>query len=486
MRKLVGFLAALAILAAGCGGTEGPGAGASDLVPASAVAFIAIDSDPRSEQWQLVNELASRFPDKQKGINELKRDLREEEGIDWERDVKPALGDETAVVWLDFEQDGENFVGLMRPKSEAKFEQLIAKGNAKDPDEKVVYGTFRGWKVLADKQATIDRFIRESQAAGRTLSDDATFKRSMESLGGDALVRAYINGKTIMQLARRYGGPELRPFINKAGTLDWIAMKLGVTPEGVGFDAIVHGTPGELFKGLPRTDPFNAKLTKTVPQNVLLYWTFHGSKNMLSGLRKNPFFDTPELRPYGDVLDEIGRLLQGENAFYVRPGEGRLPSVPFAIPEATFIAAPGGGTNGAEIVDRLIERELGVGPDRTRIAGIPVRKIGSDEVAGYYANVDGKLVITDLPSGIRGVKNPGKTLAESDAYRDAAEASGLPDKTQGFFYVNVRSSIPFGETLAQQRIPGEISRNLKPLRSAVEYAVSRSHELQITFFLRIK
>jgi hypothetical protein len=36
------------------------------------------------------------------------------------------------------------------------------------------------------------------------------------------------------------------------------------------------------------------------------------------------------------------------------------------------------------------------------------------------------------------------------------------------------------------RIPPDVERNLKPLRSAVEYAVSRSHEFQISFFLRIK
>jgi hypothetical protein len=52
--------------------------------------------------------------------------------------------------------------------------------------------------------------------------------------------------------------------------------------------------------------------------------------------------------------------------------------------------------------------------------------------------------------------------------------------------VNIRSGIPFGEELAQTRLPAEVARNLKPLRSAVEYAVSRSHELQVTFFLRIK
>ena len=40
--------------------------------------------------------------------------------------------------------------------------------------------------------------------------------------------------------------------------------------------------------------------------------------------------------------------------------------------------------------------------------------------------------------------------------------------------------------LAGSHIPAEIARNVKPLRSAVEYAASHTHELQISFFLRIK
>ena len=35
-------------------------------------------------------------------------------------------------------------------------------------------------------------------------------------------------------------------------------------------------------------------------------------------------------------------------------------------------------------------------------------------------------------------------------------------------------------------IPDEVKRNLAPLRSAVEYAVSRSHELEISFFIGIR
>ena len=52
--------------------------------------------------------------------------------------------------------------------------------------------------------------------------------------------------------------------------------------------------------------------------------------------------------------------------------------------------------------------------------------------------------------------------------------------------MNISASVPFGERLAQQHIPAEIARNIKPLRSAVEYAAAHTHEFQISFFLRIK
>jgi hypothetical protein len=62
----------------------------------------------------------------------------------------------------------------------------------------------------------------------------------------------------------------------------------------------------------------------------------------------------------------------------------------------------------------------------------------------------------------------------------------MPDNTSSTLFVNVHASVPYVEKLAGQHIPADIARNIKPLRSAVEYAASQTHELQITFFLRIK
>lgn len=481
----VAGLAALvcgAVLAAGCGRTQGAGADASDLVPATAPAFVAVDTDPSSSQWRMVDDLASRFPDKQKGVDALKRELKNQDHLDWDRDVKPALGKEIDFVWLDLDNNGQDFVLLTQPNDEGKFKQLIAKANASDPSSKVVHEKVQGWEVLAEKQSMLDRFQRERGAAPRTLADEPAFRHSMDRLGSNAVVRAYVSGAEIMHLVRRSAGRGERPFLDKAGSLDWIALKLGATADGISFDTIVHGTPGTLFKGLSPSRTFAPKLTRSTPQDALVYLTFHGSKNLFTNLQQNPVFETPELRRFSGVLRQLGTLLQGENAFYVRPAAGRLP-------EVTFVAAPGKGIDGAATVDRLLarfHRDLQLTPRRTSVAGTPARKLGFGEFGAYYANVDGKLVITDLPAGIRGVRQPGKPLTESDVYRDASDASGLPGKTQGFLYVNIHSTIPFVEKLSQARLPAELSRNLKPLRSAVEYAVTHSHEIQVTFFLRIK
>ena len=166
------------------------------------------------------------------------------------------------------------------------------------------------------------------------------------------------------------------------------------------------------------------------------------------GLGANPVLQQSGFKGLGAALGRFDTILQGENALYVRPAGGHLP-------EVTFIAAPGHGVDGAAVFGRLVK--------------------GFSQGQGlHYANVNGRLVVSDLPSGIAFAKTGGKSLAESPEYQGAAKSSGLPTKPQVVLYVDIHSTIPVIQRLGNGRIPAGIARNLKPLRSAVEYAVSRS------------
>jgi hypothetical protein len=56
---------------------------------------------------------------------------------------------------------------------------------------------------------------------------------------------------------------------------------------------------------------------------------------------------------------------------------------------------------------------------------------------------------------------------------------------QSFFYVNIRGGLGLVKQLSGAPIPDAVKKNIKPLRSAVEYAASRPSEVQLTFFVRV-
>jgi hypothetical protein len=464
---------------AGCGGTTNPSSapGGADFVPASVPLFVAINTDLDSPQWHTVNALANKFPDKQKAIDSIKQQLTKK-GLDWEEDLKPALGPELDLVMLDFAHPDDT-VALTQPKNQGAFEGAVRKGNAADPSNKLVYEQFHGWTVISDKQAAIDAFTQASDSAKQTLTEDKTFRSAMDR-AGDGIFRAYANGPQVMAAARKFGGADAGKYLKKLGTLDWLLMTLRAKSDGIAWDTTVHGTPGKAFKSVA-VNGLDGSLEKLVPRDALLYLAFHGSKGMFDGLGGNPILQQFGAKGLDNAFRQLGTILEGENALYLRAAGTK------DVPDVTFIASPRSGVDGAAALDRILNRyakELGARPHRTKIAGVPARVIGAGPIAVRYANVKGKLIVTDLPAGIVFAQRGGKSLTSSQEYKDAT--SGVPDSPQVVLYIDIHSTLPVINRFGGARLSAEVERNLKPLRSAVEYAVSRSHELQISFFLRIK
>ncbi len=95
------LVAALLPVLAGCGSGSDVG-GAADVVPADVFLYASVDTDFDGDGWAALEEFAARFPGGDNLMQSLADELESgEEGIDFEQDVKPALGDEVAFVLLD-------------------------------------------------------------------------------------------------------------------------------------------------------------------------------------------------------------------------------------------------------------------------------------------------------------------------------------------------------------------------------------------------
>src|SRR5262249_10073494 len=152
--------------------------------------------------WQSADALSRKFPGRHKAVSGLQESVRSDSGLDFEKDVRPALGPELDLVWLDLENDGQNVVGLMQPADVAAFQHAVAKGNASDPGSQLLYEQVDGWEVMSDKQATIDAFKRVHAAGGPVLADDDSFRQAMAEYSSDAILKAYLSGARVMEKVR--------------------------------------------------------------------------------------------------------------------------------------------------------------------------------------------------------------------------------------------------------------------------------------------
>ncbi len=264
MRRLwAGAALAAALAAAGCGGGAGGGSvpeGAS-IAPASAIAFVSVKTDFSSAQWRQVAKLAGRFPGTPQLIAELKKQTN---GLDFNRDVKPALGPEVDLVWIDARNGGNDVVGLTKPDTKEKLTALLEKSRTKG-EPKAFTVQVGDWVAIADSQAKLDRF--RTASAGGKLADDKDFKRAFEQLESDSSVRAWISGELVQSaidggLVSGGAPPRLTHDIG-----DLLALSGSAKAEDNGASIELDG----LIDPTPDPATFSPSLQDDVPAGALLY-----------------------------------------------------------------------------------------------------------------------------------------------------------------------------------------------------------------------
>lgn len=208
LARALPVLAAIAI--AGCGGGDDKGASPLDnalgYLPEDAPLVVAIDTNVNGDQFKSIGKLLEKFPFSNQIEGQLKERIETGGKIDYEKDLKPLLGNEFVVgatdarTITDRSKDRNEFVGAIQVKDKGKLEEAIKKEGGKEKGETAgakLYANDDGDAfaieddvlVVADSEAKLKSALEERDGDGRLTEE--TFDEGTDGLPKDALVRVY-------------------------------------------------------------------------------------------------------------------------------------------------------------------------------------------------------------------------------------------------------------------------------------------------------
>ena len=485
------LFAALALSAAGCGGSTTSGSSSTpdgaSLVRPDSLVFVSFDSDLGSDQWKQLDALTKKFPDRDLALGAIKQEL-EKNQIEYDRDIKPALGSEVDLaIKVNANLTDGAVVGLTKPEDAGKFKALVKKLNESDDSgEPAVYREVNGWYALSDSQAHIDEILKSGD---KSLADESTFDDALGKLPDDALVRAYVNGPQFGKLAERFQEGKGNGFASDTTgltKLDFISAALSAEDDGLR----LHGaTGGEGSSSLAAGD-YESKLIDGVPADALAFLSFKGGKSvdqLKEQLQTNPTFSQalPQIEgELGVKVADLLALLRGELAFYLRPGG--------ALPEFSLVLDTDNQSASLSTLDKLATRLAALAEGKVSSShedGRTVKTIDLTRFAIRYAGLGDKILITSGLNGIGAYTASGSKLSDSADFKEAKDAAGMPSSNSGFVYVDLKNAIALVESLAGlsgSSLPPKVAENLRPLRSFTTWGKRSGDAFTFDAFLEIK
>lgn len=225
MRSPAAAACLLAVVAlGGCGSDGAPGPAA--LVPKESIVYGQVTLDPEGDQEEAVAALAARFPGGddlseqiEKGLTKTLRD----DGLDYEKDVKPWLGGEAVFFLSDASEDkAEGAAVIETDDGDAALEafEKAGKGKAKKRsyegvdifvDSETAYAVVDTSAVIGSEKG-VRAAIDTSEEGADTIEDSDRAMEALDSLD-DPLAAVYVDGRRLIGVL---GGAEAKlaaPFL---------------------------------------------------------------------------------------------------------------------------------------------------------------------------------------------------------------------------------------------------------------------------------
>lgn len=202
-----GGLVALLALGAGAWAALGffqQGAQPAEALPSSTIAYLSIDLDPSGGQKIDAFRTLNKFPAFKEqvhvdSVDQLRHELGDElvsashcQGLDYNRDIDPWLGDRAAVALVDLPGSDPGAVVVVQVKDEGKARAGLKTldGCATDTTgDTTGYVVRHGWAILADTQDYAEK-VADAADHG-TLADDATYQTWTKAVGEAGVLNAY-------------------------------------------------------------------------------------------------------------------------------------------------------------------------------------------------------------------------------------------------------------------------------------------------------
>ena len=391
-----GFL----LVAAGCGSstaaTDQLGGDAAKLVPPSALAFVSVDTNLDSPQWATVKDLF--------GPIQLPK------GLDYQRDVKPALGDELNLAVLGIDNGRADAIAIVKPHDSAKLSKLAAMFD--QGSEHYTVEQIGDWSVVADSAGAFQAV--RTASSGDSLADDADYQSATSQLGGAALATAYATAKGAQTFPEK-----LRALVRVGGSPGWIAARLTSKDNAVRIDAHDSTAAGPAA--------YKPTLLRDVPSGATLAVSFKDVNELLARVKAEPALRAA-LPPLVTDLNGV----TGEGVLYVVPGA--------ILPVVTVEVRPHDPAAAATSF-RAIATRLG------NTLPLNVRQEGA------------KVLLTTAPSNL----GSSGSLVDDQPFKDALAAADVPDDVTWLAYADVPRLSPLIQAFSALLGSGQQAPNLKLL-----------------------
>ena len=475
------------------GDTCPPADDAIHLVPEDALAYVHLNVDPGTEQYQEAAKVASRVPAlTDQATGRLLARLPGPQGApDFQRDIQPWFGGEAALAIIPAPGGGEA-VELLEARDEEGAQQFADSVAAGKPRSK----TYRDVQVQVDHRglatALVGGFLAIGTESGvRSVIDAGSGAKGTGSLAGapdastaraalpdERLADAYLSKDGIAELVANSGGPlaTLGLVINP-GASRGVAVALVANDDGLEVNVRseldadrTKAHPG-FFSAFPIFEP---TLAAFLPGNSLGYVGFGDPGKALKSLLEQASTEQPGLAAaVGDLVKQAKKLgavdlekdllpsLGGEGAFALQPappdrakggsGKGAIPPSTQA-PFLEFMAGDVDADRAGKALARL-EGPITQALNPSKPPSFSEHKVGdvtahsvalSPTVELTYGIAGSLLVVASDPAGVDRVARGKGGLDSTDLFGRAT--SGFPGDLSMLSYLNLGGLVGLAES----------------------------------------